>query len=109
LPVVIRLRKLLLTKKPMHRNTPRSIHSPNQADVSEAELGLVTLLDDFKSNLRALPFARIGSKCEVGIENVPNDLGARNEFSDLLFGIMDALVAIRELVAQAFGATFNVP
>jgi hypothetical protein len=40
---------------------------------------------------------------------MPNDLGARNELRDLLLGVMDALVAIGELVPQAVGAAFDVP
>src|SRR3981081_1250577 len=79
----------------------------NQAHVGEADLGFVTLFGDFKSDFCAVPLALVFDKTKVAVQNKPNDFFAGNEFRYLLFGKMDVFVAIRKLVTEFVGATFN--
>ena len=44
----------------------------------------------------------------MGVHHAPDDLLAGDEFRDLLFGIVDVLVTVRELRPELVGAAFDV-
>jgi hypothetical protein len=44
----------------------------------------------------------------VGVDDVPDDLFARDEFSDLLLGVVETRVAVGELVPNGVGSSLDV-
>ena len=57
--------------------------------MGEADLGLVTLFGDFKSDFCAIPLALVFDETRVAVQDKPNDFFAGNEFRYPLFGKMD--------------------
>src|ERR1022692_4308842 len=55
---------------------------------------------------RHTPF--FGGYREVAVENVPHDLFTGDQFGDLLLGVMDVLIPVRELLAESVGTPLDV-
>jgi hypothetical protein len=76
--------------------------------VREAEFGLVVLLDDLKDNVGAFPLSAVFDKANLAVQDMPYDLPARYEFSDLLSATVKVFMAELELSTKLVGAALNV-
>ena len=75
--------------------------------MSEADLGLIALSGDFKTDFRALPLAFVFNEIEIVVQSTPPDFFAGDEFGYFDLATMDVFVMRRKLTAEFVGATFN--
>jgi hypothetical protein len=79
-----------------------------QADMGEAELGLLALRRDVEDDVSTVPLILVLDEIDLRVAHVPYDFLARHEFSDLLGAAMEILVPISKLGAKLVGVAINV-
>src|SRR5690349_6970585 len=79
-----------------------------QPQVGEADLRLVALFCDLKADRRSQPLGLVLNVIHVVLQDEPLDLFVRDALDDPELGIVDALDAIRELVADIGIAALDV-
>src|SRR5512143_1326962 len=75
---------------------PVALEAGNQADVGEADLGLVALPGDLEDDVRAVPLGLVLDEVEARVRDVPDDPLARHPLGDLLGATVEPLVTVRE-------------
>lgn len=105
------LETFIYKKAPSTRATVEALEFGHQTEMREVDLGLALLRRDFEGDLRANPFIRVLEALEFGVDDEPDDFLAGHKFADPLLGVVDARVAIGELVAQplAFAVDLSCP
>jgi hypothetical protein len=94
-------------RTPSARTVAVALKSGYQACVRETDLRFVSFLGDIENNVRAGPFAFGAHESKLAVQNVPNDSFARNQFCDLLFGVMRIFVTVCELGAEFVAVALN--
>src|SRR6202171_2375827 len=95
-------------KAPCARTGVETLEIGHQTEVREADLGPIFHPGDLEADLRPRPLVRDIRALEVGVDDVPDDLLARDEFSDLLLGVVGTRVAVGELVPKRVGTPLDV-
>src|ERR1700722_6208285 len=93
---------------PCGRPTSVALDGGHEADVREADLGLVALLRDLEPDVGAVPFALVADEVELARGDVPHDLLARHELRDPLRRTVDLLLAVRKLGAERVRAALDL-
>ncbi len=70
----------------------------------EADFGLAVLPRDLKDNVRAVALRLVRDEVELGIGDMPHDLGTGHGFGDALRGAVHVIVAAREFGPELAGA-----
>src|SRR5262245_36269856 len=76
--------------------------------MNEAHFGPVALRGDVERDVGAGPLARVLGEREAGVDHPPHDPPSRNQLSDLLNGVVEVPVAVRELISDFVGVAFDV-
>src|SRR5262245_3418287 len=94
-------------RTPCARTVTVAFERGNQADVRKAEFGLAVLPVDLEDDVGTVPLGPVFDKVDVAVHDVPDDSFAWHPFGNPLRGVMDVLVAVRELGAELVGISVN--
>src|SRR5512139_1966473 len=73
---------------------PVALEAGKQAEVGEADLGLVALPGDLEDDVRAVPLGLVLDEVEARVQDVPYNSPARHQLGDLLGAAVERLVAV---------------